>query len=382
MPTRQPRPTPRKQSRPPVRSRPASVVVNVDPRDGARGETTLTEKLIDDAKQDGPGWLTSLCLHVLLLAVMWLLVAPDHRPFGALEGDEAIDSGFTFPKEQTDVREEPVPVPQPAAVATLAPRPIVPRNDERKQTGKVTGEPEPGRAAPAGPVDVSRLLDGRRPDARVRILKGLDPDERVERAVAGGLEWLKRHQRPGGNWELHRGYPDAGYEYLRTDTGATALALLAFLGDGQTHQDGPHGEAVENGLNWLRRVQKPNGDFHDHDEFGRQTAFYAHSQATIAVCEAYALTKDESLREPAERAVGYLVASQHPTQGGWKYQPQDQRSIGDLSVTGWQLAAADETSRSQRRSVLVRLWTNRRPALHDDHVPAGPRNAVSSFAGL
>ncbi len=153
---------------------------------------------------------------------------------------------------------------------------------------------------------------------------------------------MRRQQQSAGNWQLHQGYPDAGERVLRTDTGATALSLLCYLGSGQTHlqaKDKKTQEIVQKGLDWLKGIQKANGDFHDHTELGRQTAYYAHSQATIVMCEAYAMTKDRSLYEPATRGVEFLLNSQQPNEGGWKYQPQDARSVGDLSVTGWALMA-------------------------------------------
>src|SRR5690606_21497114 len=137
-----------------------------------------------------------------------------------------------------------------------------------------------------------------------------------------------------GRWELHQGYDDPGRPNLRTDTGATSLALLAFLGAGHAHKSGGRFQAtVQKGLDWLRRTQQSDGNLHDWVELGRQTAFYAHAQGTIALCEAYALTKDETLRGPAERALAFIASSQHEL-GGWKYQPGAE---GDLSVTGWQI---------------------------------------------
>jgi hypothetical protein len=62
---------------------------------------------------------------------------------------------------------------------------------------------------------------------------------------------------------------------------------------------------------------------------------YAHGQATIVLCEAYALTRDESLRLPAQKAIDFIVHAQHPG-GGWRYQPGED---GDTSVVGWQIMA-------------------------------------------
>ena len=62
---------------------------------------------------------------------------------------------------------------------------------------------------------------------------------------------------------------------------------------------------------------------------------YPHALAAIVLCEAYGMSGDSRLRDPAQRAVDFIVQAQHPT-GGWRYVPRMQ---GDTSVTGWQLMA-------------------------------------------
>ncbi|CAN0350445.1 unnamed protein product, partial [Ectocarpus sp. 4 AP-2014] len=59
------------------------------------------------------------------------------------------------------------------------------------------------------------------------------------------------------------------------------------------------------------------------------------AQATIAICELFAMTGDEKYREPATKAVNYLINTQSDL-GGWRYQPGSQ---SDLSVTGWVVMA-------------------------------------------
>jgi hypothetical protein len=206
--------------------------------------------------------------------------------------------------------------------------------------------PGPTAVIPVKPVEVGGLFEGRHEENRNRILEATENGPRIEQAISQGLSWLARQQQSPGNWRLHTGYPDASeWPDIKTDTGATALALLAFLGHGQTHQqakDKATEEVVQKGLDWLMGVQSQNGngDFHDLSaEQGRNPAFYAHSQATIVMCEAYALTKDRKLYEAAARGVEYLLNSQQPNQGGWKYHPLDAKSVGDLSVTGWALMA-------------------------------------------
>ena len=111
------------------------------------------------------------------------------------------------------------------------------------------------------------------------------------------------------------------------------------LGDGHTHQSGPYQKQVQKGIDWLVKQQKGNGDLFDIFEEGREPHFYAHSQATIVLCETIALTGDDFYRGPAENAVKFLINSQNPELGGWKYRPLNERGIGDLSVTGWVLMA-------------------------------------------
>ena len=117
----------------------------------------------------------------------------------------------------------------------------------------------------------------------------------------------------------------------------------AYLGDGHTHRQGDYQSTVAAGLSWLKKMQRPDGNLFDIDEFGRSPTYYAHSMATIALCEAYAMTADRTLRLPARNAVKFLIESQHPTNGGWKYQKLTEVTNlnlkCDLSVTGWALMA-------------------------------------------
>jgi hypothetical protein len=115
---------------------------------------------------------------------------------------------------------------------------------------------------------------------------------------------------------------------------ATALALLPMLGAGQTHIEGQYKDTIKAGLASLiqnMRVKKedglPTGSWHEPK--GRM---YSHGLATIAVCEAYAMTKDPDLLQPAQLALNYLVRAQDQRGGGWRYEP---RQPGDTSVVGW-----------------------------------------------
>src|SRR5262249_54298724 len=118
------------------------------------------------------------------------------------------------------------------------------------------------------------------------------------------------------------------------DIAGTAFGLLPLLGAGYTHKsaknskNNPFEKPIEKALLFLQRKQEANGNF------GGGT-LYAHSLATIAMCEAYGLTQDPQFRKTAQKAINYLVVSQHAG-GGWRYRPGEP---GDLSVTGWAVMA-------------------------------------------
>lgn len=185
---------------------------------------------------------------------------------------------------------------------------------------------------------ISASLSLRKSDARREAAKSLGGSTQSEEAVERGLEWLVKHQHPDGRWSIHKlackDHQCAGHGSFESDTAATGLALLAFLGAGYTHQSGPHQEVVERGLKWIVAHQKPDGDlFADKSEF---VWFYSHGMAAIALCEAYGMTKDAAFKTPAQRSLDFIVASQHPQFGGWRYKP---RFESDTSVSGWQLMA-------------------------------------------
>ncbi|HXT59036.1 MAG TPA: hypothetical protein VN699_10380 [Pirellulales bacterium] len=168
--------------------------------------------------------------------------------------------------------------------------------------------------------------------------------ESSERAVEMGLDFLARHQNPDGSWSLHDfsqgqpGYQAAGFGRMQSDTAATGLSMLAFLGAGYTHTDGKYRLVVGRGLGYLVGNQREDGDlFLPQDAKSNLNVWlYSHGIASIALCEAYGMTRDPALHDPAQRALDFIVAAQNPGEGGWRYSP---RQGSDTSVSGWQLMA-------------------------------------------
>jgi hypothetical protein len=161
------------------------------------------------------------------------------------------------------------------------------------------------------------------------------PPPQTEEAIERGLAFLARYQSPGGGWSL-QGFPEEAQ--LASDTAATALAVLAFQGAGYNHREHQYKNVVRGGLDYLVQSQQENGDLFVplDDQSNRSVWLYSHSLAAIALCEAYGMTQDPQLRDPAQRALDFIVASQHTERGGWRYSP----GVGsDTSVTGWMMMA-------------------------------------------
>ena len=126
----------------------------------------------------------------------------------------------------------------------------------------------------------------------------------------------------------------------------TGLSLLCFLGAGHTHlQEGPYQAPVKRALDWLVARQLADGDLR-RDAANPQRAvetMYSHNIATVALCEAFAMTRDSKLTQPTRRAVAFMVSIQA--------NPDPRRRAAraraeDTSVIGWQVMAMHSARRS------------------------------------
>jgi hypothetical protein len=161
----------------------------------------------------------------------------------------------------------------------------------------------------------------------------------TEPAIENGLTYFSHTQFPDGHWSLHEAPPGVPLDPsslgdLHADTAATGLALLAYMAAGYTQQDEKYRDTVRRGLQWLIKHQAADGNLSYHGS--DPTHFYSQGIATMALCEAYGMTQDRDLREAAQKAIDFIVRSQDPNRGGWRYVARDG---ADTSVTGWQLMA-------------------------------------------
>jgi len=162
-----------------------------------------------------------------------------------------------------------------------------------------------------------------------------------QKAVELGLEWLKNHQDPGGFWDCDGFQTQCktnqcdGKGQALNDVGCTGLALLAFLGAGNTMTTGRYKKVVQSGLKYLQSVQDPEDGC--IGQKAGQHFMYGHALATLAMIEGFYLSRQPMLKSPAQKALDFISRARNPYKA-WRYMyPPD--GDNDVSVSGWMLFA-------------------------------------------
>jgi hypothetical protein len=223
--------------------------------------------------------------------------------------------------------------PAPGANRDVPADPAAPGSAAESASGSRAG----GAAAAQGGQASGEAFGGRSGAARARGVAARGGSAASEAAVARGLEWLARHQAPDGSWrfDLSACRCDGACRNpgsVRSTTAATGIALLPFLGAGQTHERGEHAQTVTRGLYYLMSKMQATPRGGDLSE----GTMYGHGVATLALAEALGMTRDRMLVPYVRDAVRFLETSQDMHGGGWRYLPGQP---GDTTVTAWQLAA-------------------------------------------
>ena len=304
-----------------------------------------------------PAWLVSMLFHLLLLMILALILMP-HESL-----DETITiTTFIDPVDQPGGEIAAMNIENQLG-DDLLPAPLLEMGDAELRQFKLLADQDArllqiDEAPFATLPDVAsvrrnlttetgqtRSLAARDPRVRADIVTKEGGSNLTEAAVSRGLRWLATVQNKDGSWSL-TDYDQSHRPRNQGDVAGTALALLPFLGAGQTHEFGVYKSNVAKGLQWLIDQQKSSGDL--RDALNKEYGMYAHGQASIVLIEAYSMTGDEKLREPAQRAIRFIENAQHE-RGGWRYQPHEE---GDTSVFGWQLMAL-QSARASGSSLQV-----------------------------
>jgi hypothetical protein len=164
------------------------------------------------------------------------------------------------------------------------------------------------------------------PTAKPKTSRSAAAEKAASEMVKAGLDWLAAQQREDGS------FPGDKNASTRTvhEVGVTGLAILAFLGDGNTLHEGPHRASVKRAVTWLREQQDPRTG-----QIGTPNCnefIYDHAIASLALSEAYGLSDYKPLKANVQLALNYLESHRNPY-GVWRYQPRD--GDNDTSVTTW-----------------------------------------------
>jgi hypothetical protein len=246
-----------------------------------------------------------------------------------------------LPKRMSD---EPtkgqLPLKQPTRIDVPSPKPLDAKPSEPRMDRLPRATVRADRIAEIEDKAAAQApLVMRQKEERQRSVALYGGTKASEAAVERGLDWLAAHQNANGSWGLHNFHVNCKHAKcsdpgtVTSDPAGTGIALLPFLGAGHTPEAGKHKQTVARALHWLVAQQQPNGTW-----LAREDArpMYGHAMASIALCEAYGMTRNAKLREPAQKALDYIVKAQHAASGGWRYKPNQ---AADTSVVGWQLMA-------------------------------------------
>ena len=304
--------------------------------------------------QNTPAWLVSLVFHMVLLTLLALLTIPNDDEGKYITLNATVSRELRRPGQEeipnpAEIVRFDLPVPEKLDLSDPNAREAIVRADQEARELRLVdaAAPLPELAQVkdqiGSPTEHRVALAARDPRVRVEMIEQEGGTTLTEAAVARGLRWLAQEQQADGRWRSDGA--------VKSDSAATSLALLPFLGAGQTHLTGRYREQVARGLRWLIENQKANGDLRAGSS--GNSGMYAHGQGAIVLCEAFLMTGDEQLRIPAQKSIDFITAAQY-SDGGWRYKPNDEASPGerrgDTSVVGWQLMAL-QSARAARLTV-------------------------------
>ena len=303
-----------------------------------------------------PAGLISTILHTILLIILALLTLEKpprgDRAFTASRGEASKEIRFEAVESSLDTLDQD----QTVELETVKIELSNPATNQQEIHPNQLGKPQTLiplsnlSLAATKPIATVRLpgkasLEKRTPQGRLEMGKKYGASVESERAVELALAYLAAHQRSNGSWSFDlnlapcngqcRHSKEKNADSATPITGATGLALLAFLGAGHTHhKSGPYQETVRRGIYFLRSIAGETESGYDW----QQGSMYGHGIALMALEEALNMTRDgnqydSDLADLVQQGTAFSCIAQHPN-GSWGYVPG---RPGDVTITGWQV---------------------------------------------
>lgn len=234
----------------------------------------------------------------------------------------------------------------------------------------------PLSAAPAAePPAVETAANATREPAD-DLAAGRDDNARVREAIERGLSYLAEKQDLAtGSWLQDVGFKfNDRYELSASNkphVGVTALALMAFLANGQMPGRGKYGHVVERGTDFvLSCVDEDTGFISAYE-----TRMYSHAFASLFLAEIFGMTRRPDLQSKLQHAIDLTVQTQN-SQGAWRYRPYAPDS--DMSIAVCQLMAL-RAARNIGIQVPKNTITRAYKYIQDSAYPVGSRRGAFKY---
>ena len=306
------------------------------------------------AARNSPWLVIAIALHAVIIAVMSVIYMA-----GGREKAINVATNVTLAAPKAEVVQPPEVIERKAPPKNAEEEVVDYEHDQQYTPTDVSddltqevGDPNadnsngaPGGTAIGAGVGPGHFSAGVSTFSTRRVGKGnkgvnRGPTQSTEAGVRFGLIWLMRHQQADGSWNATAlpatcvndkkcvAAADKFPEFWQQ--GLTGLSLLAFLGANYNFDSKQNfvdtvqgkkyfvGEVVKNGLKWLKSHQQPDGSF------GLDQHVYNQALCTLALTEAYGLSKNPTWKEPAQRAIDWLVRAEKSNPDGsglwgWRY---------------------------------------------------------------
>jgi hypothetical protein len=171
-----------------------------------------------------------------------------------------------------------------------------------------------------------------------------DLRKRTEEAVERGLEWLKKNQAQDGHWEAQGGqYP----------TSMTALAGMCFLMEGSTLKEGKYSDQIQKAVNWFLSPQRQQangllGNIQNPTESSRY--MYGHGFGTMFLASVYGEEEDREQREKLEKTLKKAVEFIAKAQTKKTHRKPEGKEV---EIGGWGYVSASDSNQFDEGSVTI-----------------------------
>lgn len=357
--------------------------LSTDPEDEADAAPPPPEIAVEEAS---PEWLAeekkrvrmqtikvmaiNTFLHVVVLVILALIILPNNVLPQSMQIISSLTDDPTDPPLETPVLVQPDQIKNETKMEVVTD--IITKTEDMFEINSNDFEPsmtKPETIADTGGANapIGGEMAGRSKAGKSALVQKYGGTSESEAAVAAGLLWLKNHQKPDGSWQFDHRCPQcdatcSGHGSTQSSIGATSMALLAYMGAGNSYADGEHQETVVAALDFILLHAKPTQYGLDlrFDASGH-SGMYTHGIASICLAEALAMNEmiiaktpgrelrigkkprrqvvldSVKLRAATQEAMRFICSAQSKTRGGWRYDAANDDS--DTSVVGWQVIA-------------------------------------------